>query len=108
MPQLEPAVWALIGGGVVIVIILVGLLAARRGRRDEQREQKVRRSQTVRVVLVVLLLTLIVGFAVANRQAVTFDWLVTSTTAPLFVVVGLSGLSGFLVGVLVAYRRKSE
>jgi uncharacterized integral membrane protein len=105
---LQPEIWALIAGGLVVLVILIGLIASRRGKEQEQLERKVRRSQTFRVVVVVLLLTSMVGFAVANSQSVTVDWIFGRTNVPLVVVIGSSGFVGLLLGALIAYRKKAE
>jgi uncharacterized integral membrane protein len=75
----------------------------------------------VRLVVWLVILLLVVLFVIANRQTVSvsfspFSWEITS---PLFVIVLLSGLVGFLIGSVNArldhlfdgfsqYRRKRE
>ncbi|HEX3874415.1 MAG TPA: hypothetical protein VHW26_09745 [Solirubrobacteraceae bacterium] len=49
---------------------------------------------------------LAVLFAVLNLQRVQMDWIVTSTRTPLIVVIVLFGVIGFLVGFVVANRRR--
>jgi uncharacterized integral membrane protein len=49
---------------------------------------------------------LVVVFAVLNSQSVKIDWIVTTTRAPLIVVIILCGLAGFALGTLAARRRR--
>lgn len=105
MPELtDPLV--LLGAVALLGILLVGIRMLR--QTPEAEEQTIRRSQTVRVVSVVLLLAVIVGFAVANVHTVSVSWVFTETTAPMVLVIVLSGFVGFLIGALVASRRRAE
>jgi uncharacterized integral membrane protein len=44
--------------------------------------------------------------ALANQIDVEVDWLFDTTEGPLVVVIAISAGLGFLLGVLVAWRRK--
>ena len=108
MPDLEPIIWIIVGAAALLVFGLIVALATKSGRQRQEQEQKIRRSQTARVVSIVVLLVLIVGFAVANAHSVSIDWVFTETNAPMFLVIGLSGGVGLLVGALITSRNRAE
>lgn len=110
MSELGWTEWILIGAGALLLVGLIVAIATRSGREQQQEEQRheqeIRRSQTLRVVSIVVLLALIVSFAIANAHTVSIDWVFTQTDAPMVLVIALSGGVGFLVGALVASRRR--
>lgn len=108
MPDLDRNTWLLVGGALVALLLLVFTFAARLGRDRADNEQRIRRGQTLRVGLIVALLALILGFALANTGDVEIDWVLTTTRAPMVVVIALSGGVGFLAGLLAAYRSQSS
>lgn len=75
---------------------------------SERQERKVRFSQTLRILLVVLLVVVVALFAAANSQRVEVDWLVDSTTSPMYVLVGASAGVGLVVGLLLGARRRAS
>lgn len=109
MPDFDLQTCILIGVGALVVLVVIIAIASRSGRQQQEQEhrqeQQIRRSQTVRVAFIVILLALIVVFAVANSDIVSIDWVFAETDAPMVLVIGLSGVIGFLVGALVASRR---
>ena len=58
-----------------------------------------RREQTRTVVGVVVVILAIV-FAVVNLDSVKVDWIVSSSKAPLIIVIGISVIGGFVLGWL--------
>ncbi len=73
---------------------------------DKGTERRIRIGQTVRVVGLVVLALVLAGLALANQIDVEVDWLFDTTEGPLVVVIAISAGLGFLLGVLVAWRRK--
>lgn len=67
-------------------------------RRDRARE--------VRLVLAGVTLVLLVWFAVANLQDVKIRFWVTTASAPLIVVIVISGFLGAAVSALWAHLRR--
>ena len=108
MPDFDRNTWLLIAGAAVALVALAVVVAARRGREQSETEYRVRRSQTLRIGFVLVLIASIVGFALSNTETVRIDWIVTVTRAPMVVVIALSGLVGFVAGVLVTYRSRAS
>ncbi len=73
---------------------------------DEGLERRIRIGQTLRVVVLVVLALVLTGLALANQDDVEVDWLFETTRGPLVVVIAISAGLGFLLGALVAWRRK--
>jgi uncharacterized integral membrane protein len=53
-------------------------------------------------IVAAVLAGLLILFAALNSQSVTVHWIVTTTSAPLFVVIAGCGLVGFAAGYLTA------
>ena len=64
------------------------------------------RRRDMRMVLIGVTAVLLVWFALANLQDVPIHFWVTTTRAPLIVVIAISGAFGALIGALVARRRR--
>ncbi len=107
MPDLDRNTWLLIGGAFVAFLLLVFVFASRRGRDQAEQAQKNRRGQTLRMSVTVVLVALIAGFAFSNTETVEIDWILTTTRAPMVVVIALSGGVGFLAGLLAWSRGRS-
>lgn len=56
--------------------------------------------------MIVVAVGLLVWFALANSQRVSVDFLVTTHSARLIVVIVISAVLGAIVGQLVARRRR--
>jgi len=69
--------------------------------RGASRQRRLSASTVAALALGALLVLL----AVLNGQSVTIHWIVTTTSAPLIVVIAGCGLIGFAVGWLLARRR---
>ena len=65
-----------------------------------------RRSELIRIGVIVVVVGLLVWFALANSQRVSVDFLVTTHSARLIVVIVISAVLGAIVGQLVARRRR--
>lgn len=65
-----------------------------------------RRGRDTRLVLTGVVLALLVWFAVANFQDVTIRFWLTTTSAPLIVVIVISGVLGAAVSGLWGRRRR--
>ncbi|MDA8317767.1 MAG: LapA family protein [Actinomycetota bacterium] len=65
-----------------------------------------RRGRDTRLVLTGVVLALLVWFAIANFQDVTIRFWLTTTSAPLIVVIAISGVLGAAVSALWARRRR--
>lgn len=65
-----------------------------------------RRSELIRIGVIVVAVGLLVWFALANSQRVSVDFLVTTHSARLIVVIVISAVLGAIVGQLVARRRR--
>jgi uncharacterized integral membrane protein len=64
------------------------------------------RHVTARMVAAALLGALLTLFAVLNSQTVRIHWIVTTTNAPMIVVIVACGLVGAAIAWLVAWRRR--
>ena len=58
-----------------------------------------------RVIAALVLLVVVVVFAAINTQQVRVHWAVTTTRAPLVLVIVVSGLIGAALGAIVRHRR---
>ena len=65
-----------------------------------------RRSELIRIGVIVVAVGLLVWFALANSQRVSVDFLVTTHSVRLIVVIVISAVLGAIVGQLVARRRR--
>jgi uncharacterized integral membrane protein len=65
-----------------------------------------RRNELTRIGIVVVVVGLLVWFALANSQSVSVDFLVTTHSARLIVVIVISAVLGAIAGQLVARRRR--
>ncbi|WP_027006227.1 lipopolysaccharide assembly protein LapA domain-containing protein [Conexibacter woesei] len=65
-----------------------------------------RRNELTRVGIIVVIVGLLVWFALANAQSVSVDFLVTTHSARLIVVIVISAVLGAIAGQLVARRRR--
>ncbi len=79
-------------------------MAASSGSPESTRDRRRDGSLVVIGVVAVLL----VWFAIGNSQDVRIHFWVTSTHAPLWIVVVLSGVMGALIALLVSRRRRSR
>ncbi len=73
---------------------------------DESTERRIRVGQTIRIVVWVAAIGILIAFGALNTEQVEVDWIVTETTARLWVVIAASALLGALVGVVAARQRK--
>jgi uncharacterized integral membrane protein len=73
---------------------------------EESEGQPVDRKRDVRLVAAGVSAVLLVWFALGNRREVSIDFWVAHRSAPLVVVIVISGLLGALVA-LMARRRRS-
>ena len=65
-----------------------------------------RRNELTRIGIIVVIVGLLVWFALANAQSVSVDFLVTTHSARLIVVIVISAVLGAIAGQLVARRRR--
>lgn len=78
-----------------------GAPSAKAGRRHE-------RKALARLIAAALLGALLTLFAVLNSQTVRVHWIVTTTGAPLIVVIAVCGLVGAAITALLGRRRRSR
>lgn len=60
----------------------------------------------LRLLPAAVLLVVLVVFALANRQDITVDLVVTETTAPLSLVLLVTAIVGALIASLVRFQRR--
>jgi uncharacterized integral membrane protein len=72
---------------------------------DDSTEKQIRARQTVRILAIVVLAGILALWAFANTDEVDVDWLVTTTSGPLVVVIAISALIGFLLGAVATWRQ---
>lgn len=70
------------------------------------KESHIRERQTVRVVIWLVVLGALVVFAALNTDKVSVDWAFDTTDMPLWAVIGIGAVAGFVIGYL-ARRRHS-
>lgn len=75
---------------------------------DKRTERRIRAGQTFRIVVLVVVAAVLATWALANQEDVEIDWLVDTTRGPLVVVIAVSAVLGFLLGVMVAWRRRHD
>lgn len=63
---------------------------------------------SVKFILMIILVAIIILFMVMNRESVTVHMLVGKMTMPLFVVIGVSALIGWLIGFLIPKVKKQN
>jgi uncharacterized integral membrane protein len=78
---------------------------AKRSNLEESEGQPVDRKRDVRLIAAGVSGVLLVWFALANRRAVSIDFWVAHRSAPLVVVIAISGLLGALVALMARRRR---
>jgi len=59
------------------------------------------RKVNVKLIVIGSLVALLVLFALLNTHEVGVDWLFNTWSAPLILVIAISGALGFLIGLLV-------
>src|SRR5437762_2977596 len=74
------------------------------GRRRRKGGMEVDRGFEVKTLAAIAVGVLIIAFAIANNHQVKVDFLVTTTDAPLVVVIVIALLLGFILGNLVRRR----
>ena len=57
-----------------------------------------------RVVAALVLIVVVIVFAAINTQQVRIHWAVTTTRAPMVVVIVVSGLIGAAIGAIARHR----
>jgi uncharacterized integral membrane protein len=70
------------------------------------KERRIRASQTVRVVIWLVVLAVIVVLAALNTDKVKVDWAFDTTDLPLWLVIGVSAVAGFVIGNLARPRHR--
>lgn len=70
----------------------------------DKKERSIRRRQTVRVAVMVVTGGILLIWVLANREDTSVDWLFTTTTSPLIVVMLAAALLGFLFGYFSGRR----
>jgi uncharacterized integral membrane protein len=78
---------------------------AKRSNPEESEGQPVDRKRDTQLVAAGVSAVLLVWFALANRRQVSIDFWVAHRSAPLVVVIAISGLLGALVAILVRRRK---
>ena len=73
---------------------------------DASPKQKVARRVDARQVMIVVAAVLLAWFAIGNWQSVTIHFWLSTTKAPLFVVIAVAALLGGLVTRLARRRRR--
>ena len=73
---------------------------------DVSRNARARRNATARLLAGATLAALLVVFAALNSQTVRINWIVTTTSAPMIVVIVVCGLIGAAIAWLFAWRRR--
>lgn len=74
----------------------------------DKEERKIRNRQTIRIAALVIVGGLLAVWVLVNRDDTQVDWLFTTTTSPLIVVMLVAALLGFIVGYFIARRRDSD
>ncbi len=63
---------------------------------------------SIRLIVICIIIALVVLFMILNRESVTINLLFGKMTIPLFMVIAISAILGWLVGFLVPKVRKKE
>jgi uncharacterized integral membrane protein len=74
---------------------------------SEKTERRIRTRQTLRVLILLILAAVLVVWALANTDDVEVDWLFDTSTVPLVIVIAVSAVVGFVLGLLAGQRRRS-
>ena len=69
-------------------------------------ERRIRAGQTVRVVVWLVVLAVLVVLAAINTDKVNVDWAFDSTDVPLWLVIAVSAVAGFVIGYLARPRHR--
>lgn len=72
---------------------------------DDRANRRIGRKQTLRIVLLVVVAVVLALWAFANTDDVEVDWLLTTTTGPLVLVIAISAALGFLLGAVATWRQ---
>ena len=70
------------------------------------KESRIRTGQTVRVVVWLIVLAVLIVLAALNTDKVSVDWAFDTTDLPLWVVIGISAVAGFVIGYLARPRHR--
>lgn len=71
---------------------------------SEKRERRIRWGQSIRVLVAILAIGFLVLFSVLNSDDVNIDYAFGDTDAPMIVVIVVSAVGGFVLGLLAAWR----
>jgi uncharacterized integral membrane protein len=82
-------------------------MAEATGNRSDRATQDTGFPVTPRLVLAIVLGVVLLAFVVANWQSVEVHLLVTTVTAPLWLVLAVVIVLAFAAGLLVGRRRKN-
>lgn len=75
---------------------------------SEKRERRIRWGQTIRVLVAVLAIGFLVVFSVLNSDDVNIDYAFGDTDAPMIVVIVISAVGGFIIGLLASWRSSKD
>lgn len=75
---------------------------------SEKRERRIRWGQTMRVLVAVLAIGFLVVFSVLNSDDVNIDYAFGDTDAPMIVVIVISAVGGFIIGLLASWRSSKD
>jgi MYXO-CTERM domain-containing protein len=64
--------------------------------------------EVVRYVIAALIVAALVGFCIRNTDDTKVDYLVSSTNAPLFIVLAAAAVAGVLIAALLRRRRHHQ
>lgn len=71
---------------------------------SEKRERRIRWGQTIRVLVAVAAIGFLIIFSILNSDDVNIDYAFGDTDAPMIVVIVVSAVGGFVVGVVAGWR----
>ncbi|WP_088825527.1 lipopolysaccharide assembly protein LapA domain-containing protein [Listeria goaensis] len=63
---------------------------------------------SIRLIVMCIIIALVVLFMILNRESVTINLLFGKMTIPIFMVIAISAILGWLVGFLVPKVRKKD
>ncbi|WP_088809279.1 MULTISPECIES: lipopolysaccharide assembly protein LapA domain-containing protein [Listeria] len=63
---------------------------------------------SIRLIVICIIIALVVLFMILNRESVTINLLFGKMTIPIFMVIAISAILGWLVGFLVPKVRKKD